>query len=78
MCPSVFPSLAIPTALVALVLIYQLMQFWIAVFIWNAARDSLLNPLQNLFRFILANSWSTIYPQYDVVVWCSPGLILQK
>jgi hypothetical protein len=70
------PLLAIPTTLVALVLIDQPMQLWIAVFLWYVAHDSLLNPPQKHLRFIVTHSWSTIYPQCHVVGWCFLGLIL--
>ena len=60
----------------ALVFIHQMMLFWISAFLWYVAGDSLLNPPQNHLGIILADNWSTIYPQYYVIVWCSPGLIL--
>ena len=71
-----FPSLAIPTTLVVLVLCDQPMKLWISVFIWNAARSSVLNQPQSLFRFVNTCYWCIFYPEEDVVVWCSSGLIL--
>ena len=52
----------------------QLVQLWVGGLIGNVAGDPFLDPLQYHVIVILPCHGSTIYPQENVVVCCSPGL----
>ena len=54
----------------------QLVQPWVAGLVGNAVGYPFLDPLQYHIIVILPCHGDTIYPQEDVVVWCSPGLVL--
>ena len=64
------------TVVVILVSGDQLVQPWVGGLVGNAAGDPFLDPLQYHIVIILPCHGGTIYPQENVVVWCSPGLVL--
>ena len=72
-----FSLLTIPATLVVMVRGDQLVQFRVSVLVRNATCDPSLNPLHHQLSLIFACNWSTFYPQYDVIVRCSVGLILE-
>ena len=63
-------------AFVILVFGDQLVQPWVGGLVGNAAGDPFLDPLQYHIIVILPCHGGTIYPQEDVAVWCSPGVVL--
>ena len=71
-----FPSPAVVVALVELVLGDQLVQLWVAGLLRYAAGDPLLDPLQYHISVVTPGHGGTFYPQQDVVVRCSAGLVL--
>ena len=71
-----FPSPAVVVALVELVLGDQLVQLWVAGLLRYAAGDPLLDPLQYHISVVTPGHGRTFYPQQDVVVRCSAGLVL--
>ena len=67
------------TVVVAFVILVsgdQVVQLWVGGLVGNVAGDPFLDPLQYHVIIILPSHGGTIYPQEDVVVWCSPGLVL--
>ena len=69
------------TAVVAFVILVfgdQLVQPWVGGggLVGNAAGDPFLDPLQYHIIVILPCHGGIFYSQEDVVVWCSPGLVL--
>ena len=70
------PPTTVVVALVVLVFCDQFVQFWVTGLIGDTTGDPFLDPLQYHIVVVFTGHRGTIDPQEDVVVWCSPGLVL--